>query len=254
MNDITYEQPLNERVRTLMRLEFLFQQIDQGMTDANSRNDRMILAAIVDILQNTSRADLKVEIIKELERLSSNLTPLANSSGVDQTTLQRVLEDIHSTEQKMHALQGLFAQDLRENDFINSIKQRCSVPGGTSDFDLPAFHCWLQKDAELRQTELQGWLSQLDLLRTAVGLIMTLIRESARSTRVTAKAGLYQQPLDTQAPFQLIRVTLSANTDCFAEISGGKHRITIRFLRMTTESRPGQVEQDIDFILTNCVI
>jgi len=254
MNDVTYEQPLNERVRTLMRLEFLFQQIDQGLAGNDSRDNRNVLIAIIDILQTTSRADLKTEIIKELERLNNNLTPLASSTDVDHEKLNSVLKDIHTTEQQLHELQGLFAQDLRDNDFINSIKQRCSVPGGTSDFDLPALHCWLQKDSASRHTELQHWLSQLDLLRSAVGLIMNLIRESARSTRITAEAGLYQQPLDTNAPFQLIRVTLPADADCFAEISGGKHRITIRFLTMATENRPTQVEQDINFILSNCVI
>jgi cell division protein ZapD len=83
---------------------------------------------------------------------------------------------------------------------------------------------------------------------------MSLIRESARSTRAVATGGLYQQPLDTHTPFQLIRVTLPAGSDCFAEISGGKHRITIRFLTMTTAGRPTQVERDINFILNNCVI
>jgi cell division protein ZapD len=254
MSEVTYEQPLNERVRTLMRLEHLFEQIDHGLTGDDNWDNRIVLAAIIDILQTTSRADLKTEIIKELERLRNNLTPLVHSTGVDQGKLNSVLDDIRTTEQQFHALQGLFAQELRDNEFINSIKQRCSVPGGTSDFDLPAFHCWLQKDAGQRQTELQDWLSQLTLLRTAVELIMTLIRESARSTRTVAVAGLYQQPLDSHVPFQLVRVTLPADANCFAEISGGKHRITIRFLNMTTAGRPGQAEQDIDFILTNCVI
>jgi len=254
MNDVTYEQPLNERVRTLMRLEHLFLQASHGLQDNSAWGNRIVLFAIIDILQTTSRADLKTEIIKELERLSSNLTPLANSAGVDQDKLNRILADLNTTEQKLHDLQGLIAQTLRENEFISSIKQRCSVPGGTSNFDLPAFHCWLQKSAEQRHTELQSWLTEMELLRKAVELILGLIRESARANRVTATAGFYQQPLDANAPFQLIRVTLPASVDYFAEISGGKHRITIRFLTMTTTGRPAQVEQDIDFILTNCVI
>jgi cell division protein ZapD len=254
MNEVTYEQPLNERVRTLMRLEHLFQQVDHGLKGTSAWDNRIVLGTIIDILQTTSRTDLKSELIKELERLSSNLTPLANSNGVDQTKLNSILGDIDDIGQQLHSLQRLIAQGLRDNEFINAIKQRCSVPGGTSDFDLPAFHCWLQKDEHQQRATLLTWLGQLDLLRKAVDLILSLIRESARATRATATAGFYQQPLDANAPFQLVRVTLPANTDYFAEISGGKHRITIRFLTMTTEGRPTQVDQDIEFILTNCVI
>ena len=254
MNDVTYELPLNERVRTLMRLEHLFRQIDHTRKGTSVWDNRSMLVAIIDILHTTSRADLKTEIIKELERLSTNLAPLANSNGVDQGKLQNILDDIRSTGQKLHNLQGLIAQSLRDNEFINSIKQRCSIPGGTSDFDLPVFHCWLQKEPGQRQAELQRWQEEFNLLRKAVDLILTLIRESARATRVVAVAGFYQQPLDASAPFQLIQATLPSNSGCFAEISGGKHRVTIRFLSIATDGRPAQVEQDINFILSNCVI
>jgi len=254
MNDVTYELPLNERVRTVMRLEHLFRQIDHSSAGTSVWDNRSMLVAIIDILQTTSRADLKTELIKELERLSSNLAPLSSSDGVDQEKLNSILAEIRATAQQLHNLQGLIAQKLRDNEFINSIKQRCSLPGGTSDFDLPVFHCWLQKNIESRRMELQQWQSELDLLRKAVKLILTLIRESARSTRVIAQAGFYQQPLDANAPFQLVRVTLPAGSDYFAEISGGKHRFTIRFLTMTTEGRPVQLEKDIEFSLTNCVI
>ena len=254
MNDVTYELPLNERVRTLMRLEHLFRQIDHCRAGASTWDNRSMLLAIIDILHTTSRADLKTELIKELERLSSNLAPLSNSNGVDQDKLNSILADIRSTAQRLHDLQGLIAQRLRDNEFINSIRQRSSVPGGTSNFDLPIFHCWLQKNIETRRMELQNWQSELDLLRSAVNLILTLIRESARSTRVIAEGGFYQHPLDANAPFQLVRVTLPAGSDCYAEISGGKHRVTIRFLNMTTEGRPVQIGNDIEFRLTNCVI
>jgi len=254
MTDVTYEQPLNERIRTLMRLEHLFKQIDHSLAGASKWDNRNVIAALIDILQTTNRADLKTEIIKEFDRLGSNLTPLSNSKDVDQSMLMQVLEDIQQLSLQWHALHGLIGQSLRDNEFINSIRQRCSVPGGTSDFDLPAFHCWLQKPDNDRQSELRRWLNELELLRKAVDLILNLTRESARPKRLTTPAGFYQQPLDANAPFQMIRVTMPEASRCYPEISGGKHRVTIRFMEIATDGRPCQTEQDVDFILKNCVI
>ncbi len=254
MNEVIYEQPLNERIRTLMRLEHLFNQIDNNLAGSSTWETRDILTGIVDILQITNRADLKTEIIKELDRLSSNLSPLTDSPDVDQSMLSDVLNNLEETEQDWHQLQGLIAQDLRDNEFINSIKQRCSVPGGGSEFDLPSLHCWLQIDFGARRTILQHWLKGLDLLRHAMELVLRLIRDSARSKRLIASAGFYQQPLDASAPYQMIRVRLPKDAKYFAEISGGKHRITIRFMDLATDGRPTQTEQDVEFILQNCVI
>jgi cell division protein ZapD len=237
-----------------MRLEHLFKQIDNSLSGYSNWENRHVITALIDILQTTNRADLKTEIIKEFDRLSSNLAPLIHSPDVDHSMLTNVLDDLQQTCQKWHALQGLIGQNLRENEFITSIRQRCSVPGGTSNFDLPILHCWLQRSAIDRQTELQGWLNELDLLREAVDLILKLTRESARPKRLTAPAGFYQQPLDASAPFQMIQVTLPIDCGCYAEISGGKHRITIRFMDIATDGRPRQTEQDINFTLKNCVI
>lgn len=254
MTDVTYEQPLNERVRTLMRLEHLFNQADHSLLSSATWDNRNTITALLDILQTTNRADLKTEIIKEFDRLVTNLAPLSKSPDIDQPALRRILDDIQQLVQQWHSLHGLIAQNLRENEFINSIRQRCAVPGGTSDFDLPIFHCWLQQPDLARQTELDSWLNEFELLRKTVDLILKLIRESARPKRMTAHGGFYQQPLDTSAPFQMIRVTIPADSGYYAEISGGKHRITIRFMNIATDGRPGQTEQDVDFTLRNCVI
>jgi cell division protein ZapD len=254
MTDVTYEQPLNERIRALMRLEYLFKQADHSLAGSSIWDNRNTITTLLDILQATNRPDLKTEFIKEFDRLSSNLAPLMKNPDIDQGMLRQILDEIQQLSQRWHALHGLIAQDLRDNEFINSIRQRCSVPGGTSDFDLPALHCWLQEPDEDRRGILRHWLGELDLLRETVDLTMKLTRESARTKRLTAQAGFYQQPLDANAPFQMIRVTLPAASGCYAEISGGKHRITIRFMEIAIAERPAQTEQDIEFTLKNCAI
>lgn len=254
MDAITYEQPLNERIRTLMRLEFLFRQIDHTLDSESPWDSRATLASLIEVLNVFARGDLKTEVIKELERLAGSLAPLADKPGVDGGKLNQILDETDLLIDRLHGFQGQLGQDLKDNEFITNIKQRSSIPGGTCDFDLPALHFWLEQPAERRIAGLRQWLSSFDSVRAATGLILRLVRDSADSHRAIAENGFHQQSLDTSSPFQLIRVTLPASSPYFAEISGGKHRFTVRFMEPGYYERPAQTDRDVEFALACCAI
>lgn len=254
MRQVTYEQPLNERIRLFLRLDFLFQQIDHTLPRDSTWDSRAALTSLLDILNIFSRADLKTEVIMELERISGGLTRLENSPGVDHKMLTNLLDEIDRIVDLLHSAQGQIGHQLRQNEFLSCIKQRSSISGGTCDFDLPSYHYWLERPWEKRQQDLQHWFSGFNDIRSAITLILKLIRDSATSTDEIAESGFFQRTLETSAPFQLIRVTVPENISCFAEISGGKHRFTVRFMSTNLQDRPTQSSQDIAFILTSCVI
>jgi cell division protein ZapD len=254
MQVVSYEQPLNERIRTFLRLEFLFRQADHTLTGTSAWDSRMTIGCLIEILNVFSRSDLKTEILKELERLAATLSRLETNPEVDKGKLSQVLDDIDALVDRLYLFQGQIGQELRDNEFLTSIKQRTTIPGGTCDFDLPAYHFWLQKPAEVRGTELRHWLSAFDTFRAAIDLSLRLVRESATISRETAMGGFYQQSLDTAIPYQLIRVTLPASMPCFAEISGGKHRFTVRMMEMRGYERPAQATRDVEFMLSCCAI
>lgn len=254
MTSITYEQPLNERIRMLLRLEFLFLQIDHTLERESPWDSRATLASLIEVLNVFARGDLKPEVMKELERLAANLSPLEDKPGVDRGKLGQILDNMDLLIDQLHGLQGQPGQDLKDNEFISAIKQRSGIPGGTCDFDLPAFHYWLEQPAERRIADLRQWLSAFDSMRAATDLILRLVRESADSRRITASGGFHQQSLDTSSPFQLIRVTLPQDSPYYAEISGGKHRFTVRFMELSYYERPAQTDRDVEFGLACCAI
>lgn len=254
MSQITFEQPLNERVRTFLRLEFLFAQIDHNRMGESPWDSRATLASLIDVMNILSRTDLKSEIIMELERQIANLSPLEDSPNVDRAKLGQILDEMDLVVDRLHATHGQIGQHLRQNEFINSIKQRSSISGGTCGFDLPAYHFWLHQPSQLRFQNLEEWVSTFDNLRSSINLILQLIRDSAAAKRETAIGGFFQQSLDINAPYQLIRVTLPGDSPYFTEISGGKHRFTIRFMEMSLEERPSQTSSNVEFDLTCCMI
>lgn len=252
---IIYEQPLNERTRTFMRLEYLFRQASFHLERAAPWDSRATLNCILEIVDIFSNTNLKSEVIKELERHSGNLKRLGQNPAVDPDQLGRLLKNINSHIDRMHGINGQIAAELKNSEFLTSIRQRNAIPGGTCDFDLPAFHYWLQQPAAARNQDLLGWLGNFDAIGQAIQLILSMTRDSTPLKRAVAKNGLYQRTLDPNLPCQLVRIGLPAGLPFFAELSGGRHRFTARFLHFSTaEERARQTDKDIEFELACCVI
>ena len=252
---IYYEQPLNERMRALLRLEFLFQQVEHALDGRSTWDTRGALQGLFNILAVTGRNELKKELIKELERHAAALGRLRQSPGVNPQALSEVLTEISEVICQIHRINTLGMDALRQNEFLGVAQQRFQVPGGACRFDLPALHYWLQQAPEIRHQHLQEWLAPFAPMRTAVCLILRLVRDSATFEPEKAVNGFFQRALDANAQNQLIRVRLAAEETCFPEISGGRHRFTIRFLEQPDPNRRAiAISTDIEFALACCVI
>lgn len=251
---VSYEFPLNERVRTLLRLEALFLQGHHHVGDASPWGGRAAFATLHDILNIFARTDLKSEIIKELERQSASLGRMRGKPEADQALLQRLLADLSRLTTALYEDASQVGIQLRKNEFINAVRQRIGMPGGTCSFDVPAYQHWLTRPATVRERDLREWFAAFATIERAINLILELTRGSAAATPETATGGFFQLPLDPAVPCQMLRVELPAEAPCFAEISGGRHRFSVRFLIAGPDGRPQQTAEDIRFRLTRCVL
>lgn len=251
---ITYEFPLNERIRVFIRLEQLFQQFNHFLSGTTVADTRAAINTLLDIIMILRRNDLKSEILKELDRHVNVLHKIANSQSVDTEKLQQLLAQLTQTSKRLYATTGKIGANVMESDLFQSIAQRSSIPGGTCSFDLPEFHYWLEQMESNRLKDLEHWCSPFEDIRTAIDLILNFIRNSNSSTEEVAEAGFFQIALDRSQPYQLIKVSLNKSLLCFAEISGGKHRCSIRFMIPSSDDkRPIQSHDDIPFSLTCCL-
>lgn len=249
-----YEFPLNERIRVFIRLEQLFLQLHHFMKGVTVFDKRAAITVLLDILMIFSRNDLKSELLKELDRHSKTLNQIANSQGVDTTKLHQILEDLNIISKRLYEANGKIGINVMDSDLFKSISQRSSIPGGTCSFDLPAFHYWLEQDKTTQQEDLTHWTTPFNNINSAINLILNFIRQSSIPTQELAEAGFFQLSLEKTQPFQLLRVSIEHSSPCFAEISGGKHRFTIRLMSPSSDnSRPRQISDDIPFLLTRCV-
>ena len=252
---ILYEHPLNERIRTFLRLEYLFKQAAHHVRRNSHWDSRATLNCILEILAVFGNTNLKSEVMKELERHAASLKSLAQNPDIDHKQLTSLLHDIGCRLDDLHGINGQIASDLKSSEFLSGIRQRSAIPGGTCDFDLPALHYWLQQPAKNRTDDLYQWLGNFDAIGQAIQLILKLTRESTVMKRVSAEAGVYQKTMDPNLPCQLVRIALPAGAPYFAELSGGRHRFTARFLQFSTaDHRASQTDKDVEFQLACCVI
>ena len=250
---IIYEQPLNERIRIFLRLESLFNRVDVALHGDSELTNQDTIDGLLNIVSVFERNELKSEIIKELERLTANLVVLENSPGVNKQALNDLLAELDQSLDALHQHKSAIGQSLRDNDFLYSIRQRSSIPGGSCDFDIPAYHFWLRHTSlESQKEQLIDWFQHFSAAKVAIEITLRLIRSGTGFGQSLAESGFYQQNLDSSQPNQLILVKVPKSVEYYPEISGGKHRFTVRFMRFDINQRPQQFGDDVPFALSCC--
>ncbi|WP_407276610.1 cell division protein ZapD [Halothiobacillus sp. DCM-1] len=248
-----FEQPLNERIRACLRLEYLFSRMAQHRLDDSPESALCAILILIEATDVLGRIDVKRELIKELERQQAKLLHMAHTPQVNAEKLHRLLDQQAQLLDQLHRFSGAPGAHLKQNELINAIRQRASIPGALCSFDLPALHYWLSLPASERQDDIEGWLAPLAPITEANELVVQLIRTSVQPAPQRAESGFFQLNLDLGAPYQLIRVIAERNAPYYPEISASKHRVTVRFMQMDRQTgHPYQVNFDVPFELAAC--
>lgn len=250
-----YEQPLNEKVRTFLRLEKLFQAYSFHLKHGSDWNNRIAIDCILQLLAFTTRTDVKLEVLKELERQHSRLERLSRRPQIDQAQLSSVLKNIQKRIGEIQAISGPIGLEIKNIELLSTIAQKSSVPGCICDFDLPTFSYWLTLPKETRQNHIEKWFQPFGALDRAIQQILEVLRHSTEDTDEIAPNGFFQKSLDTSMAIQLLRISISSGEKYYPEISAGKHRFSIRFMANNDPAtRPEQCKEDLGFKLKMCTI
>lgn len=248
-----YEQPLSERMRTFLRLEFLYQQMLYHCERDADWATRTTIATLLEVLAILSRGDVRSEVLNELDHQISALQRFQSYTDVDGGRLKTLVHKLAASREELATIGTGFLQSLKDCEFLSAIKHRSAIPGGTCEFDLPEYSHWLRQPIKRRQRDLSKWIATLRPICDAVSEVLWLIRESGQPKEKTARNGMYQQNMQKEGNCRLLRVSLAGSTPLFPEISGSAHRFTVRFLEWSTiESRALQTSQDVTFELSIC--
>ena len=249
---IQYEYPFNERIRTLLRLEDLFDKSAYFTRLDGTHEHHVALMLMFEILEVASRADLKLDLIQELERQRQTLLAYRNNPEISEEALSGALYEIEQASAALLAMQGKIGQYLRDNDWLMSIKSRAAIPGGVCEFDVPSYHYWLHRPADERRESLETWIRPILPLKDGLTIVLRLLRSSGHPEPSLAKGGLYQLMLGGKET-QMVRVTLPFEERVVPEISANKYALNIRFSAVEVGAqKPRPCDRDMSFHLTFC--
>lgn len=250
---LVFEQPLNERMRTFLRLDFLYSQALYHNEMGSEWGTRTAVTSLIDILAIITRSDVRSDALKELERQLTALGEFQSKPGVDTSRLKSLIGNVTRLRGELLNAGVANLQPLKESDFLNAIKHRSSIPGGTCEFDLPDYLFWLSQPDEVRARAFNQWLAVLRPLCDAVSELIWLTRQNGRTRQETAAGGSFTITFERENPLQLLRIALPASMGLYPEVSGSHHRCNVRFLSWKGLSeRPSQGDGDIKFLLTCC--
>jgi cell division protein ZapD len=249
---ILYEYPFNERIRTYLRLEHLFLRLAELMSRTDPLDHHFALATIFEVMDVGARADLKSDVLRDLDKQKQVLNSYRGNPAIAEGVLDKVIDQLESNFTALNGLAGKAGQSLTENDWLMSIRSRVGIPGGTCEFDLPAYFAWQHRSPDVRQHDLQRWASTLAPLAESIHLLLKMLRDSGSPQKVIAVGGQFQQNLPQGRTFQLLRLALDPALEVIPEISGNRLMVSIRLMRHEADDRLHASNEDGAFELTLC--
>ena len=166
--------------------------------------------------------------------------------------LDSVINELEHCFTSLNNLAGKAGQSLTENDWLMSVRSRMGIPGGTCEFDLPAYFAWQNSSFSRRQTDIARWSEPLTPLANAIYLLLKILRESGSAQKMIATGGQFQQNLPQGKPYQLLRMRIDSSLNLIPEISGNRLIVMIRLMRQDGEEHLHPSAEDAAFELTLC--
>jgi cell division protein ZapD len=251
---ILYEHPLNERMRTLLRLEYLFDSMMYHLKGPAEWDSRAVIERLIEGLELITRLDIK-GLSQDLEYHIQTLERWQRTPEVDTQRLSQLLNQTRHLYTELENIEGLLNEYLTQHQLFNLVRQRMTIAGGSSRCDLPSYHYWLQKNPKQRISQINEWLAPLQPLRDAVELDLYLIRNNASISQEIALSGFFQYKLEPNVSYHIIQVYMPQEHFCYPDISGGGRRFTIRFFEQPLpQEQPRPIEQDVSFELKCCMV
>ena len=249
---ILYEYPFNERIRTYLRLEHLFRRLTDLVSRETALDHHYALSTIFEVMDVGARADLKSDLLKDLEKQRQILNGFRGNPAISERALDGIVAQVENCFTGLTGVPGKAGNSLTENDWLMSIRSRVGIPGGTCEFDLPAYYAWQHQSGDTRRADLRRWCLTLAPLADSVALLLKMLRESGAPQKVMASGGQMQQNLPQGKTFQLLRLRIDEALGLIPEISGNRLKVSIRFMRQGNDDRLHPANEDCAFELTLC--
>jgi len=245
---ITFEVPLNNRCRSLLRLERIFREITLHIKLATPSAHFFALKQLFLLLDFFERGDFKAELIKELEREITYFEKLDSNPDVDLSKLEVFISQLGLLSKWFRGQKGKIGHQLLEQEFLANAKQKLTLGTARLCFDAPCVKLFLAMPATTREKKLLEWLKAFKGIQTSVEVLLRLSRETGIFSTCFAEEGFYQAEMEKNQ-YQFIGIRLPSELHIYPEVSTGPQRFSIHFMTLSDELKSKQFSQWFDFEL-----
>ena len=216
---ILYEYPFNERIRTYLRLQQLFNRLGQLMARTEALDHHFALTTLFEIIEVASRSELKSDVLKDLERQKQLYNGYRGNPAISEKALNGLIAQLDEHFESLNQISGKVGQSLSDNDFLMALRSRAVIPGGTCEFDLPAYYAWQHHEASERASDLAQWVAPFAPLAQAI---------------------------------QLLRLKIDPALGITPEISCNRLLVVIRMMRQQSDGKLVACTDDVPFEMSLC--
>ena len=231
-----FELPINERTRRLISIENIFLRLNNQIKSMVNFSEVGCFESYFNMRATASRADIKIEITQELEKLILKKRQLNKTKK--NLDLIKNLSHAKKNLDKVNLPQGNF---FGSDKFLQEIKTSSMSQTGIVRSDLPQLQLWLQQLSP--KNKQQYFLNEIDSympIFEAIKVYLNTLRDSVTIQTVeSSDNGLVSYQLDPSFRHDLVQIQIPQKLNLYPNLTSNKYTINIQFASLTKNIKSG---------------
>ena len=232
-----FELPLNERTRRLMSIENIFIRLNTQIKNMTNFSEVACFESYFNIRSTAFRADIKIEISQELDKLILKKKQL-NKTKKNINQIKKLM-DAKKSLNKINLPQGNF---FGNDKFLQEIKTSSLSPTGIVSSDLPQLQLWLKQLSP--KAKQQYFCSKIDPylpIFNSITTYLNALRDSVKLESIESNEnGLVNYQLNPSFKHDFIQLQLPQKLNLYPNLTSNKYTINIQFSSLTKNTNPGK--------------
>ena len=230
-----FELPINERTRRLISIENIFLRLNSQIKSMVNFSEVGCFESYFNMRATASRADIKIEITQELEKLILKKRQLNKTKK----NLDLIKNLSHAKNLgKINLPQGNF---YGADKFLQEIKTSSMSQTGIVRSDLPQLQLWLQQLSP--KNKQQYFLNEMDSympIFEAIKVYLNVLRDSVTmQTEESSDNGLVSYQLDPSFRHDLVQLQIPQKLNLYPNLTSNKYTINIQFASLRKNINSG---------------
>ena len=226
---IIYEQPVAENIRNFLKCEYLFEKFNSALLQEDLWGVKSSISTLLEISDFIMRINLKIELLKDLEKCLYYFKNLTNNSDVNAMELDDFISKIEKTIDMLHNINRNPSKLIADNDFLMQINNKIHIPAGDNFFDMPSYLNFLSSSKSSILEHINIWYEPFSPLILASKLILEARRNTADFVSYTSSKSYFEKKLDKNSRVDLVRIKLLKTNNIYPIISVNRQNINIIF-------------------------